>query len=576
MPRINIVERDETLTTTSERLYNVVYVPGFSINASFPAKTPTTFTSYSTFKAAVGSSAAVFATDIRYDSCGTWASGSHSSELMFKEGDSDPSYMYAAELLKQGIPVVYERVNNSTSEVAGTYGPTVETTDHPADPEDVGFSYATLDPWGKRDGELDVTYEARIKTFLETAPTKSWTDTSTYPAEADELCKENGAWFINIAPNTSAQEVGDPSYVFSLWKYQGEGIWKRAWNNYDVTITAPTELAAGNPTLLTIYGFSVAELYSYLDSSRFEKTADNVLYDRNLFQIKYLTTGGYPVFEFNDNSIISKMQALANPNEVVTSEDPVVGRGDCIVLVDHTNYPERPLIGVGSVIAAVQASPLIATDYTAMFSPWFYYGSVPMPGSFAYLISLAESVKANPNWLAIAGVNRGVVPGATSLAITGKMTRAIADSYMTWGTSTGGSSERSIFINPITSVRPYGLTIWGNRTLAKTTVNSDKALYYLNMRSLVAEIKKSCYVAAEQLMFEQNSDVLWINFKSKIVPLLDQMASSYGISGYKIIKEAPDNKHQLKATIKIFPIYAVEDFDITIILTNDDEVIVEE
>ena len=186
-------------------------------------------------------------------------------------------------------------------------------------------------------------------------------------------------------------------------------------------------------------------------------------------------------------------------------------------------------------------------------------------------MALSESVKTNPNWLAIAGVNRGVIPGATGLVTNYRMTRAIADSYMMNSKITTEGDERyELFINPITNIRPYGLTIWGNRTLADTVINTEKALYYANIRSLVCEIKKRCYAAAERYMFEQNSDVLWINFKSYVLPLLDQMSSSYGISGYKFIRETPDNSIQLKATIKIFPIYAVEDFDITVVLTKDD------
>ena len=77
-------------------------------------------------------------------------------------------------------------------------------------------------------------------------------------------------------------------------------------------------------------------------------------------------------------------------------------------------------------------------------------------------------------------------------------------------------------------------------------------------------------------MFEQNSDVLWINFKSKIMPLLDRMASSNGVSGYKIIKLDSAKKTEVKAQIKIFPIYAVESFDINIVLTNEDVEVEEE
>ena len=77
-------------------------------------------------------------------------------------------------------------------------------------------------------------------------------------------------------------------------------------------------------------------------------------------------------------------------------------------------------------------------------------------------------------------------------------------------------------------------------------------------------------------MFEQNSDVLWVNFCSMIQPFLDRMMSGQGLSSYKIIKEKLDTngqkmpKGKLRATIKLWPIYAVEWFDITIELRDDD------
>ena len=42
---------------------------------------------------------------------------------------------------------------------------------------------------------------------------------------------------------------------------------------------------------------------------------------------------------------------------------------------------------------------------------------------------------------------------------------------------------------------------------------------------------------AKTLTFEQNSDLLWIHFKSKIIQTLDQMVSGSGISGYEIKKQ---------------------------------------
>ena len=71
-------------------------------------------------------------------------------------------------------------------------------------------------------------------------------------------------------------------------------------------------------------------------------------------------------------------------------------------------------------------------------------------------------------------------------------------------------------------------------------------------------------------MFEQDSEVLWINFVSNITPLLDKMKTGAGIEDYKIIREETTEKAKVVATIRITPVYAVEDWDITIVLTDSD------
>ena len=91
---------------------------------------------------------------------------------------------------------------------------------------------------------------------------------------------------------------------------------------------------------------------------------------------------------------------------------------------------------------------------------------------------------------------------------------------------------------------------------------------------MVSDVKKTVYQAAQRLMFEQNNDILWINFKALITPLLDSMVSGYGLSGYKIIKNASNDKTRLSAIVKLYPIYAVESFEITIVL-SDQEITVE-
>ena len=48
------------------------------------------------------------------------------------------------------------------------------------------------------------------------------------------------------------------------------------------------------------------------------------------------------------------------------------------------------------------------------------------------------------------------------------------------------------------------------------------------------------------------------------------MVSGSGISGYKVIKGAPSDKTLITATVIIYPVYAVEQFEFTVHLTDDE------
>ena len=72
-------------------------------------------------------------------------------------------------------------------------------------------------------------------------------------------------------------------------------------------------------------------------------------------------------------------------------------------------------------------------------------------------------------------------------------------------------------------------------------------------------------------MFEQNTDVLWINFVDGVSQLLDQMTSGNALTTYKILKnENNTDRTRLSAIIRLWPIYAVEYFDVYVQLTDED------
>jgi phage tail sheath protein FI len=182
-----------------------------------------------------------------------------------------------------------------------------------------------------------------------------------------------------------------------------------------------------------------------------------------------------------------------------------------------------------------------------------------MPASYGYLSAMAKSIRNNPSWLAVAGVARGLVPYIGDLNTSRRLTNTIANSYQ---------PRDDTSINAITNIRPYGLTIWGNRTL-KHNIGNLTATSFLNTRNLISEVKKIAYITAKSLIFEQNTDVLWINFRAGITPLLDRMLSGQGLTNYKIIRKATTERAKVVAEIRLSPIDAVEDFDITVVITDD-------
>lgn len=344
------------------------------------------------------------------------------------------------------------------------------------------------------------------------------------------------------ANNLAFKDGFDPSYIYAKELLNlGLPVLYCSYN---------TEGDGINPSAGILYGW-------LLDDS--DGGAFKIVADRGMYDIKYITSGGYPNFDSNP-SIYPKMKSLA------------VQRGDCVALIDHLNGPDVPLLGdssyYGKIVKSFKGDP--EGDKCAAFTPWINVkgvavtGTHTLPPSFAYLSALAVSIRTNASWLAVAGATRGAIPnldGDAPLNIDKILTNSIAEE--------GYQNRIGVSINAITNIQPYGYRIWGNRTL-KTNTENLVATSFLNIRNLVSEVKKVTYRACRKYMFEQNNDVLWTNFKAAIEPTLEQMRTGAGISGYKIIKEATNEKAKLVATIKLYPIYAVEDFEITVRMEDDE------
>jgi hypothetical protein len=311
------------------------------------------------------------------------------------------------------------------------------------------------------------------------------------------------------------------------------------------------------------------------------------LTDRGLYSIKFLTAGGLELDvspqtgkETLDTSSMNKMLAAA------------AKRGDCIALLDHSKeitvvadstYADAVRKDLGLNIEASSTSStssgaLVSNanlKFGAAFSPWCTISGKEMPPSFAFLSAYAASVATNPNWYASAGKSRGVIPNITAVKhsygdveVNSLQARTIkADGDF------GDNDNTGIAINPIAYIRAFGdYVVWGNRTLVKNDAGLT-ASSFLNIRNLCCDVKKELYSAARDFTFEQNDDILWANFSARIKPLLDKALSGGGIKGYKLMKEETGKRGRLKARVKIVPIEAVEDFDLTLELTDSLETV---
>lgn len=574
MPKITIRETDLTESSVTNVTTNAVYIPGYAVMG--PINTPILCNTLQEFTQVFGSTPYIFRNAQPWPS--EFSSSATPEGNFASAGDYEKSFIMAIELLKQGLPVYYERVFSGD---VSTWSATATLTEDGTAEGTAALTLTASTPGLVTESIYYTLEEAQIDLGTQDSPNNVTYYILTVGRSANTAL---GAPEIS-AVSTKFTYSEDLASSYSSIKYV-QDIQNSTDNSGLVTLSfnsAATEIAAvEQATYLTLSSaqptndeFTVQSMYTYLDQPNIDSVTQEVqgygrFEDRGEYVLKYLTSGAYPVFEYNENSITFNILTIA------------ANRGDAIALIDHTPNNSRSLAASNnqsvyhSVVSACQPTRVNTLgesiySYGAMYTPYGIFDvsavntSVQLPGSYAYLLSLAVSVQNNPNWYAVAGVTRGSVPNILSLSQN--ITNAIAESY---------TPDDDISINPITNIRPYGLVIWGNRTLKNNAKSGAlSATSFLNIRQLVSDIKRTIFVAAKTLTFEQNNDVLWINFKSYIVPKLEEMLQGNGITGYTLKRVASNEAATLKATVTLECVEAVENFDITVALTDSEITITE-
>lgn len=563
--KITVQERQEINPRGSAASSDIVYIPGLATTG--PIGVPTLCQTYDEFTSTFGSEPYKF---VEADIDGF----AKADRCCVHKGDLDRGYVMAAELLNAGLQVMFERVDQ---DVASDAQPIV--------------AVATTDEFDRMTALENGVYQ-----YTTCREKESEKFAFKFLLRASSLAQEGGVVTDTVSVGVrmveSLENVAVTLGAITFTKTTGVTVDGNKINLAGVhahtldylVFTAEVNVAVTTPEEGKVVKFAVVGVEGENAEAPVVETSKlNYLYeqfatlfdkleDKGQYSVKYITSGGYPTYFVGEETIALSMMNVA------------ALRGDAIAIIDHEYDISRPLTykDPKSIYYSVNKTFKSQEDatYAAMFTPYGQYslirvgGKTIMPASFGYLKSLATAIKTSPNWLAMAGVSRGQVPGYTPIDGDPIITNVIAENYQP--KQADGEGINTIGINAITNIRPYGQCIWGNRTLAMTPSLGGEPKNFLNTRNMISDIKKLAYTTAKELMFEQNSDTLWLKFKSGVSPLLEQLRSGNGISDYKLIKGTTHYdgtqlaRNELAAVIRIYPMYAVEYFEITVVVTDED------
>lgn len=575
MPTITINEKDLTSAGVNQSTSNAVFIPGYA-NIG-PINVPTLCETVDDFKYTFGSTPYIFRVQQTVEETtstdGSSATASSNGSITFNAGSYEQSYVYALEVLRRGMPVIYSRVFDEDK--LETWSPTLDlsgvvivTSKYPGSYyTDIKCVLTAADTTSKIPASLTITFgDSNDEYYVEEKFNIVYSidelnkASETYPEYSVELCSNissdlvdfdwtdntTGLIYVEANPQPDSTNFNEATYYTKSNKTYSIA------NSYvsGTTYYVEADSVSGNLALsdkATGDEFIPDDIYNGLAGQL------DLIEDKNEYQLKFITSGSYPTFG-----------AANSPSQKLI--DAAYERGDCVAIIDA--FPNTNKTATATALQErVINKGFSYGEYGAMFTPCGYYtcssidSTLVMPASFGYLTAYATSIQSNAGWLAVAGATRGVASNLVS-NIGPKITNAMVNELQ---------GRATVSINPIMQVKPYGNLIWGNRTLKNNAIkNNLTAQSFLNIRCLLSEVKQVVYTTAKGLTFEQNSDILWINFKAGIVPTLDQMATGSGLSGYEIKRVSTTKKATLKAKIRLYAIEAIEDFEVDIELTDSE------
>jgi hypothetical protein len=196
------------------------------------------------------------------------------------------------------------------------------------------------------------------------------------------------------------------------------------------------------------------------------------------------------------------------------------------------------------------------TNRAALYYPWikqydpYTKRELWLPPSAVIPAVISYSDNIGEQWFAPAGIQRGKVPNA--IAVEHASTLGEVEYF--YGPLNGNA------INPIMQFSRDGIVVYGQRTLQRFPTALDR----INVRRLLFYIEKSIATISRRLVFEQNDEILWAQFRNLIEPFLQNLVGRRALEDYRVVCDETTNtpyhrnNNEVVCKIYLIPVKSAE------------------
>ena len=416
---------------------------------------------------------------------------------------------------------------------------------------------------------LDTAYFANLVGFLVAPSPGTWIDDYTVSLDifTDAVGDAAGRYKISIKDSSGAviDTIEDVSFDKREERYVANVI--NAGTKYGGTNGNAHVNWEERPTFLnnntSLASFEV-RLPSQINSKAFTGQANGIptdpAYSNELDSViignPSLNTGIY-AFQNPESYDINLLltPGFSTGSVIGTALQMCESRGDVLYLVDPP-FGLRPSQVIdwhnGMLLSDLRSA--INSSYGALYWGWlraydqFRNEEIWLPPSGHVAAVYSRTARDAETWFAPAGLRRGRL--LTALDVEYSPTQGERD--LLYGSGNA--------VNPIVKFPQDGITVWGQRTLQRSSTALDR----VNVRMLMLYVKKNLVTLLRNYVFEPNDKALWRQVKSTVNPFLADIQSRRGLTAFNVVCDESNNtperidRNELWVSVFLKPTRAVE------------------